>query len=156
MGGKAQLGGVFLSFALVAFPACDMMGNDDAEERARLAQARSRWRGAGISDYSYEMRKLCFCPPEYVGPFTITVRGGAVVSVVYLPTGASVVPVPERHPTVDGLFEVVEATLERNPDQLSIDYDPALGYPRRIDVDTIVRAVDDEVTYEANGLSRLN
>jgi Family of unknown function (DUF6174) len=155
MGRKAR-GGVVLSLALAAFPACNVMGDGDAEERARLAQARSRWRGAGISDYSYEVRKLCFCPPEVVGPFAITVRGGVVTSVVYRPTGAAVDPVPERHPTVEGLFGVVEATLERNPDRLAIDYDPELGYPRRIEVDTIVRAVDDEVTYEAASLSRLN
>jgi Family of unknown function (DUF6174) len=153
---KAQMGGVALSLSLAVLPACDMMGSEDAEERARLLQARSRWRAAGISDYSYEVRKLCFCPPEVVGPFAITVRGGAVASVVYVPTGAAVVPLAERHPTVDGLFAVVEATLERNPDRLTIDYDSALGYPRRIDVDTIVRAADDEVTYEAASLTRLN
>lgn len=156
MGRKALVGGALVSVALAAFPACNLMGNEDAEERARLAGARSRWRGAGISDYSYELRKACFCPVEVVGPFAITVRGGAVASVVYLPTGAPVAPVPERHPTVDGLFAVVDATLDRNPDRLAIDYDPALGYPRRIEVDTIVRATDDEVTYEAARLSRLD
>ncbi len=156
MGRMARVGGVVVSGALAAFSACNLMGSEDAEERARLAQARSRWRAAGISDYSYEVRKLCFCPPEVVGPFAITVRGGALASVVYVPTGAAVVPVAERHPTVDGLFGVVDATLDRNPDRLAIDYDPAFGYPRRIEVDTIVRAVDDEVTYEAASLSRLN
>jgi hypothetical protein len=150
------MGGAVVSVALAALPACDIMGSEDAEERARLVQARSRWRGAGISDYTYEVRKLCFCPVEVVGPFSITVRGGAVSSVVYLPTGAAVVPMPDRHPTVEGLFGVVEATLERNPDRLAIEYDPALGYPRRIDVDTIVQAVDDEVTYEAASLARLH
>jgi Family of unknown function (DUF6174) len=156
MGRMAERGGVVLAIALAAFPACDLMGNKDAEERARLLHARARWHAAGISDYSYEMRKLCFCPPEVVGPFAITVRGGAVASVVYVSTGAAVVPVAERHPTVDGLFAVVEATLERNPDRLTIDYDSELGYPRRIEVDTIVRAADDEVTYEATSLSRVN
>ena len=155
MGRKALVGGAVLAAALAALSGCNLMGNEDAEERARLAQARSRWRGAGISDYSYEMRKVCFCPSDVIGPFAITVRGGAVASVVYVPTGAAVAPVAERHPTVEGLFGVVEATLERNPDRLAIDYDAALGYPRRIEVDTIVRAVDDEVTYEAAGLSRL-
>jgi Family of unknown function (DUF6174) len=150
------LGVGLLSSALLALAACDLTGNQDAEERARLAQARSRWQGAAISDYSYELRTLCFCPPEVVGPFAITVSRGTVSSVVFLPTGATVTPVPERHPDVEGLFDIVEKTLDRDPDRLAIEYDSALGYPRRIEVDSAARAADDEITYEATSFLRLN
>jgi hypothetical protein len=148
--------GLVLSFALALSTGCTSMGSDDGAERARLAQARSRWRAAGITDYRYELRRVCFCPQELVGPFAITVRGGALSSVVYVPTGAAVVPAPERHPTVEGLFGQVEAALDRNPSRIAIDYDSALGYPTRIDVDYVAMAVDDEVTYVATGLARSN
>jgi hypothetical protein len=141
---------------LLALPACDVTGSHDAEERARLAQARSRWQRAGVGDYSYELRTLCFCPPEVVGPFAITVSRGTVSSVVFVATGATVTPIPERHPTVEGLFDIVEKTLDRGPDRLAIEYDSALGYPRRIEVDSAAGAADDEITYETTSFVRLS
>lgn len=88
MGRKAPVGGALVAVALAALPACNLMGNEDAEERARLAGDRSRWRGAGISDYAYEVRKLCFCPPEVVGH----VRGGSALA-----AGLKVCPGPDSN-----------------------------------------------------------
>ncbi len=141
---------------LLLVAGCESLTGSNGAERARLAQARSRWRAAAISDYRYELRRVCFCPPDLVGPFALTVRGGALSSVVDLGTGMAVSPTPRRHPTIEELFDEIDAALDRDPDRIEIDYDPALGYPTRIAIDYVAMAIDDEVTYSATGLSRLN
>jgi hypothetical protein len=144
-----------LPCVLLLFPACDSLTGTDGAERARLAQSRSRWRVAAIRDYSYQLGRVCFCPPDLVGPFRITVRGGELSSVIDLGTGMAAIPNPQRHPTVEGLFDQIDAALDRDPDKIEVVYDSALGYPTRIAVDFVAMAVDDEVTYSATELSPL-
>ena len=56
--------------AVVAAAACGVTGPSGrhAEEQARLDQARARWRGQALSDYTFVFRRGCFCVPEVREP----------------------------------------------------------------------------------------
>src|SRR5688500_6161239 len=43
-----------------------------------LEAARERWDAADIDDYAFTIRRSCFCPPEYSGPYRATVRDGRI------------------------------------------------------------------------------
>jgi hypothetical protein len=46
--------------------------------------------------------------------------------------------------TVEGIFDEIQAALDEGADRVEVDYDPETGRPRRVDVDWIANAIDDE------------
>lgn len=98
-------------------------------EREKLAQAEERWRDRGFTSYRFVSGIYCFCGA--VGDAEVTVLHGNVVSVVWLEDGSSL-PTRTRQ-SVDSLFAFVRRELDRMPERLTVRYDPALGYPSRID-----------------------
>jgi hypothetical protein len=121
-------------------------------ERERFEQNLAVWRAQGISDYRFEYRHICFCAPSVTDPVAMVVRGGAVVSITYLTTGA---PVPadrfDQFLTVEELFELAGQALEEAA-SVTIDYHPTLGYPTRVDVDWRREIADDEGFHQASNL----
>jgi hypothetical protein len=131
-----------------------------SELRARHAEliaARQKWTAHGIASYRYRFQYLCFCPASLIQPIEITVRGGRLSAVVDPLTGR---PAPEvagqPRPTVDELFGFVESAIDRRVDRLTVAYDPVLGYPTLIRVDPRLDAVDEEQSYYASGLTRID
>ena len=113
-----------------------------------LHAARRRWEGARPAAYAFTFSRICFCPTEITRPTVVTVRGGVVESLRYVDGGAPVDPrFASAFPTIDGLFDAIEAALARPPASFRATYDPARGYPVEVDVDPIRDAVDDEVGY---------
>jgi hypothetical protein len=125
--------------------------------RAELNVARQRWSARGFPSYRYRFQYLCFCPATLILPVEIQVRAGRVVAVVDPATGRPPPAAPGRpSPTVEDLFAVVESALDGKADWLDVQYDPILGYPAVIRVDPNTRAVDEEQSYFAANLTRLD
>jgi hypothetical protein len=59
-----------------------------------LEANRERWIDLGLLDYDLTLLRGCFCPIESIGPVTVRVRNGEIVSQTYTETG---MPVPEQH-----------------------------------------------------------
>ena len=142
------MGKAFLAAPLVVTLAvCSDATGPDRE----LAVARARWAQRGPTSYSITVAHLCFCLG--VGPAVVTVRNGVVESRHYTRDGA---PVPSTHadmfPSVEGLFEKIEAARSEKVTRVSVSYDPTFGYPVRIALDYSSEYADDEVTYEATDL----
>ena len=97
--------------------------------------AYDRWRARGGPDYTIRFTRNCFCPQ--LGPITITVRDRKVVRPAGLEFSAGL-------KSVDDLFTLI---LSGQADRIEVSYDPVYGYPRSIDADMIVNAIDDEVHY---------
>jgi hypothetical protein len=153
----ALLGGAFLSLSACVTPREAGPGDPTAEgdtTRAALDAARARWEAAGLADYRFTFGNSCFCPEDVRGPFTITVRDGAVQEVRF--QGRAVAADPDRHPTVDGLFDRLAAAFDRGADTVRITYDDALGYPAAAYVDYEARATDEEDRFEVRDLVRLD
>ncbi|MBI4940937.1 MAG: hypothetical protein HY830_09330 [Actinobacteria bacterium] len=119
---------------------------DDARER--LARARATWAAAGVTDYDLVVEGSCFCTSA--GLVRVRVRGGtATVTGVDLTNDAGGPTPPEGTPTtVEALLDVVDRSLG-TAEKVTVTYD-ALGVPTTVDVDMIVAAMDDEVTWTAS------
>ena len=72
-------------------------------ERA-LAASRQRWEAERPADYRFTYTRNCFCPPQYRGPFEVTVRGGEVTDVAYKGEGEPVDRPLSEYQTVDDLL----------------------------------------------------
>jgi hypothetical protein len=131
-----------------------------AQPALELAAARAKWRSAGLSSYEYGYRKFCECHPDTPPETIVTVREGQVVGVRHRPVDyAKEVPGdPERFKfywTVDGLFDLVAAALDRGA-SVRVSYDGALGFPTAIYVDYDAQFIGDEVDLKLTSVNRLD
>ena len=117
-----------LVVALVATGCSSPFGADEVRE---LADARDRWGQRTFADYTFETRHDCFCPPRAIGPVRITVRQGDITSVTLLDSGEAV-PADSWY-TIEDLFERIPRLAdEEGVEDLTAEYDPALGFPTSI------------------------
>lgn len=119
-----------------------------------LEANRGRWTDLGWLDYDLTLARSCFCLLESIGPVTVRVRNGGIVSQTYTETGT---PVPEQHavffPAVEGLFDVILESIESGADHITVTYDSNTGAPTEIFIDSIENATDDELTITVIELS---
>lgn len=111
--------------------------------RSELADARNRWRAAGLDDYTYDFRLgTSLTPPARTARMRATVRDGELVGAIYLEDVEFVVegdpfeagdPVPDR--VLQGLwtipewFDSIDGTIDREPLELEVRYHRLLGHP---------------------------
>ena len=143
------------ALALVA-TGCGIIDSDGEERQRELDSARSRWSAAGLSDYHYVVRQLCFCGFGGVR-IDVVVRAGVVVGATMV-DGGEVIDVqqqPWAAPSIDDLFDRIQGILDEDPHEFSASYDPVLGYPVEMSADPIENAIDEEWGVEASGVEAL-
>ena len=119
-----------------------------------LAENRSRWESSGPVDYRYVYNEICFCPRLAA---RVEVRDGAVVSAVDPETGEPLAGDDlERVPTVEELFERVEAAFREEPAVASVTYDPEFGHPTDAFFDFRLNVADEERGFTAKRLEPLD
>jgi len=132
---------------IVILTACSSLGTSE------FARNKTKWEGAKITHYRYNLSIGCFCAFRDDMPLTIEVKDGKTVSI----TNAKGAVVDSSNPsaelyvpysTVDGVFVKLEDDLAADPDQITVDYDPTNGYPAQVYIDYISAAADDEISYE--------
>lgn len=112
------------------------------DESARLAAAEERWAAAGIDDYRWTFRRVCFCPPMTT---EVRVEGGEA--------DRSSIAIEYGHAedldfaTMEELYGVIADEIERS-DEVTVDYDPVTGQVRSFTADRITTGVDDELGYD--------
>ena len=136
---------ILLVAAVLFASGCSLLAG--SREPAAFSEARARWSAAGVDNYAMTLERSCFCPEEYRGPFAVSVRDGAVVSVQF---GVDALPT-DRAVTIDGLFDLIADAYRRDAARVDVAYDPALGYPTRIAIDYLEQAADEEVGYTVSG-----
>lgn len=123
-------------------------------EEHELDDAWDHWHSLGITDYRYEVIRSCYCGGPAVGaPVVVVVHDDQVIAAWYADTGE---PLPQSAlahlPTIDDLFLIVDDALRTGAHELDVAYDEAYGFPRLIDIDYDVHAVDDELNVRSNDL----
>jgi hypothetical protein len=129
--------------ALIVFAVagCKILGVDDPE--GELADRRRRWDALGISDYSFDFRRACFCRGS-PGLVRVVVRQDAIVSVTDLQTGEAPEFIPENWVgTIDDIFAELRREANR-ADEMILQFDDDYHFPKLADVDRIKNAIDDE------------
>ena len=119
--------------------ACDSSGIAGPGGVRRLAEAKLLWASRPFTDYTYEIRTSCFCPPEVSQWSRVEVRNGVVVDV------DAVDPDPDFPITtlsywqpIDTLFAGIERAIANSGftsvyARVEVTYDSRLGFPTSID-----------------------
>ena len=119
--------------------ACDSSGPFGPGDVRRLAEAKLRWESRSFTDYRYEIRTSCFCPPEVNQWSRVEVRNGVVVDV------DAVDPDPDFPITtisywqpIDTLFAHIERAISESGfssiyARVDVTYDSQLGFPTSIE-----------------------
>ena len=141
---------MFIVLAICPLAAAGCGGPLLPSERSALEKARARWESTGITNYTAESRIRCFCPGHLAVWTTLSVRDNRVVDtqpLEPLPPGSFATPAGWR--TVSDLFEQIEQSTRADYIRsVSVQYDPVLGYPQRIEVTCHSNVTDCGVTYE--------
>ncbi len=130
-----------LALALVATVSCNTLVGSQREQ--------TLWEALDIQNYDFVYGVSCFCGFTRANPAKLSVRGGVVVKVVPVDSAgfAGTIGTPASYPTVDSVFAILERARKNTPAKLNVEYDPTYHFPKKIFVDAIKNAIDDEVTY---------
>lgn len=127
---------------------CEISDLVDPRDFRELAAAEAQWRARSFGDYSYEIRILCFCPPEITQWTRVTVRAGAVTAAEAVdPNPAYPITTLQYWKPIDSLFVDLRRTMTDRASQTYLDaivaeYDPELGYPTNIEYRTKATVID--------------
>lgn len=134
--------------SLLLVSACSAFDTDEwGERREANERARARWEALGATSYSFLYRESCFCATAAYTPVAITVRNGAIESVEMVGRDGEIDPTAlSLFPTIDQLFERVDAGIDERADRFDVDYHPRDGYPVKIVLDFRFNTADDEST----------
>lgn len=121
-----------LAILTVGLAACESPLSNS--ERRLLAEGQAKWAARGYGDYSIEMRRSCFCPPEINEWARVEVVGGTVSRVTLLHSGEIITDSRRTHwSTVEQLFSSLRETDETGLfEDIEFTLDPVLGYPTEI------------------------
>ena len=149
-----------LLYVLLALPSVGPAGTPPDDEprivtASSFLSARDNWEQNDYQDYRYTLEQECYCPqPKRT---RVTVRAGRVTGVTDLGTGRPLSAAEAAgYPTVSGLFRLIDRSVGKRPDSMTIVYHRSLGYPERIRIDFSYRVADDELDYRLSGMEILD
>ena len=145
MGARRAVAGLV---AVLAVAACG--GSPfSPEEYREAARALARWEARGFTDYAYEIRSSCFCPPDLTQWARVEVRGGVVTEVRSVATG--VVLAESLYSMWSPIDELFTWLLREHDDDhlvdVRADFDRGLGYPTYISFGYDSSVMDAGATY---------
>ena len=161
----AKITTIPLSIAMLLLSLDRVASYDKALEQQNLDKNEAKWdsyymesTGSGCG-YVMKYSRICFCMPDYLGPFQVVVNSThQVVNAVYLAgrdgdlagTYASIEDM--NLITVEDAFETIQKALDENAADLSVTYDPTGGYPSKVSVDWDRRIADEETFFTIENL----
>jgi hypothetical protein len=152
----------YLIAFVVAFciSACDDSGDSNETSSSTVDRVAAQqaldanialWQRSSMASYQYTYLQQCFCPLR--GDIVVTVVNGQVTEAFRLRDGTylSAQEIGGVFP-IEGLFNKIQESINRNVYSLKVTYNATLGYPESIAIDQDARLVDDEVTYTVRDL----
>ena len=110
-----------------------------------VTDQESMWAARHPKNYTYRIESRCECDMR---PRVSTVRDGVVLDAWYEAPGGAVPIAREGRGhellTVEGLYDYLSAGYRKRYAKIDITFDPVLHYPKRVYIDRIASAVDDE------------
>lgn len=138
---------------LLLLQGCSLLGGNH-RELTDLDTARRVWDAQGLHDYDFTLNRSCYC--GLYSPHRLEVRADTIKSAIRLENGEAIADSElKSFDTIEALFLVIEQAVDR-ADALTVEYNLALGYPTRIDIDYIKNAVDDEILYQVSDVTPLD
>ncbi|MEH2361369.1 DUF6174 domain-containing protein [Nostoc sp.] len=115
------------------------------------------WRRQRIPNYRYEFTRSCFCFPKATELVVIEVRNGVTTSITSKETGKPVDrQLFQKYNTIPKLFNIIGNALIKKAANLTVQYDPIIGYPTQINIDYNSQRTDDEIFFTIKNLQKIN
>ena len=106
------------------------------------------------SNYQFNFRWICFCGEDYIKPVNISVRENRIDSAAFVEGDVPIaIEGLERYRTIGGLFDLLQAGIDKKAHSISAKYHSELGYPIDVWIDYEEYTVDEELGFEINSLS---
>ncbi|MCH2476238.1 MAG: DUF6174 domain-containing protein [Gemmatimonadetes bacterium] len=125
--------------ALVLLSACASPTTPEND----LAEYRALWEAQGLRDYTFDVRRVCYC--QFMGDVRVTVQDGVITGVTEL--ASEIARDPETFRTINSLFDLVQDAYERDAHEIQVEFDPGRGYPTRIWIDYVEMMADEEMGF---------
>ncbi len=124
----------------------------ESRNEPQLRDAEARWRTRNISAYTFEMRTICFCPPEINEWAVVEVEQEQIVSARTL-SGVTLTGIARTsRKSVAQLFDAAIPPYGEWVGRVDLKFDSELGYPVRISLEGKPNILDAGVVYEARNL----
>ncbi|HEY9478905.1 MAG TPA: DUF6174 domain-containing protein [Gemmatimonadaceae bacterium] len=144
---------VLVAVAAITVSACSDSAGPDGTRLAELAQQESLWQKQDMHYYLFDFHY------QFGGEIEdarIYVVADTVAEAMDLQADTALsVGAGHDWPTVEDLFAHAAQALSSNDVDVTIEYDPELGYPTRIDVSPVVATPAGGSSTRASGLERL-
>ncbi len=122
----------------------------------QLNAARYRWQQAGMVDYHFDARILCYCPSARTDVVTVVVASGEPVALFYADSGNAADTTLFRDVlTMERLFSALRQALDLQPYRFTATYHDSLGYPLEVWIDPDEWTADEEIGYRITNVGRL-
>ncbi len=126
--------------------------------QSEIQRNQQKWQNAGISHYRYNLFVGCFCVFNENMPLVVEVKDGSLVSMKYQ-NGKEVEEsnrdLFEKYATIDRIFSELETNINGKADEFTVTYDPTYGFPTKVNVDFIKKAMDDELALTVSNFEKL-
>ena len=125
--------------ACAVLTACDSSGIAGPGGERRLVEARALWEARPFADYTYEIRTVCFCPPEVTQWARVEVRNDVVVDVDAVdPQPQFPIGTIQYWQPIDTLFADIERAISSGGlnsayARVNATYDSRYGFPTSIE-----------------------
>ena len=114
---------------------------------SKLQAARNRWTSTEPNAYQFTLQRGCFCAPPATRPVVISVRNHLVESRRYEDDGSAVSgELAAQFPTIDGVFDQIDAAIIGGARTVTADFDSTRGFPLHVFIDYRGNVADDELT----------
>ena len=114
-----------------------------------IDESRVAWKSTKPTEFTYVIRRSCFCPRRITRPFQVTESSGIVRATIpeTSATGSESDPVelPDTL-SIESVFQLLSDAV-REAARISVAYDETFGFPTEVRIDWSARTVDDEDTY---------
>jgi hypothetical protein len=121
-----------------------------------LGSNREKFETLVGDDYTVRFQRGCFCPTELTAPVLMTVKDGAIVSLV---RDDGTTPSADLLPlflTVEQVFAQIDEALAKRRrgrfDEVRVTYDPQFGHPVDVWLDESFQIADEEQGYTLSNL----
>jgi len=107
---------------------------------------RSLWIKADIHNYSFVMKRSCFCPMEE--NTQILVADDILIEAKYIPSNRLYNEEQLSYQkTINQYFDLIQEAIDKNVYKLTVEYNETYGYPEEIFIDIDKQIADEEIGY---------
>ncbi len=127
----------------------------------KLDKNRKLWNESGVTDYRMKVhiQKPGHAMP--MGKYIIEVRGRSAATIRSASNPSAVIDTDmflrgfTSFDTIDDIFTFIEKNISSFALTQQIEYDPTLGYPKKLHMDPDMSAIDDELFFEVLEFEKL-